>query len=186
MEELRQLMECKLLEPDQEPRNVQVVIHEVKSTAETRLHLSLIDETGVLQNTEVFVHLVTVAELAEMIDGLEETKLRLGIALQTVQWQQQQGESGQQNEIGRLRSELEAERKNEHTASSRERSRRGIFDTVTWKMEGRRSSTALECLPRDSFKFTIRVSAGEGKKRKGKAPRVDWFTGENIKVRVDD
>ena len=53
-------------------------------------------------------------------------------------------------------------------------------------MQGRRSSTALESLPRDSFKSTIRVSAGEEKKRKGKSPRVDWFTGQNIKVRVDD
>ena len=81
MEELRQLMEGKLPEADQEPRNVQVVIHEVKSTTETRLNLSLIDETGVLQNTEVFVHGVTVADLAKIIDGLEETKLRLEIAL---------------------------------------------------------------------------------------------------------
>ena len=94
MEELRQLIEDKLLEADGEPRNVQVVIHEVKSTIETMLHLSLIDETGVFQNTEVVVHRVTVAELAENIDELEETKLHLKRALQTVQWQQQRRRAG--------------------------------------------------------------------------------------------
>ena len=111
LEELRQLIEGKLLEVDLEPRNVQVIIHEVKSMTKARLQLSLIDKTGVFQNTEVVVHRVTVVELAGKIDGLEETKLHLERALQTVQWQQQQEESGQQDEIGRVRSELEAEKK---------------------------------------------------------------------------
>ena len=51
------------------------------------------------------------SRIGEKIDGLEETKLRLERALQTVHWQQQQEQSGQQDEMGRLRSELEAEKK---------------------------------------------------------------------------
>ena len=200
MEERRQFIEGKLLEADREPRNVQVVIHEVKSTTETRLHLSLIDEMGVFQNTEMVVHRVTVAKLAEKIDRLEETKPRQERALQTVQWQQQQEESGQQDEIGQLRFELEAEKKkstrfwalacqrgeeNERLAAEKE----AEVASLIWQLEECKVlgvPTALESLPRDSSESPMQVSAGVEKKRKGKAPPVDWFTGENMEVRVDD
>ena len=67
-------VEGKLADSDREPQNVQVVLHEVKSTTATMLQLSLMDESGVFEKAETVFYRATVAELAGKVQELEDAK----------------------------------------------------------------------------------------------------------------
>ena len=181
-EELRQMIDGKLLEMGREPRNVQVFVG-ATSRDEFCLRdmsgtiLTVEEDGGVDEQSSGEEDLDTVSTLAEMREELESVKL--------------------QNIT--LRDELEAQKQ-----KMREMWRTNCqvlteYDELMSKQEseiaGLKSKLAKAALSNRSLSPASGCSKEEGQSgasvivrrpRRGKAPPVDSFTGENPEVRLDD